>query len=117
MKHIQSFEGFLNESTGGHEYQVQHKVGDEIVLPVVGPCQVKEVGIKPKKTYTNPWVSASKDFTTFEQIPAYLKVTHSPASVGTNAIRLETMDSFRDSILMYQYKANNGKVYTNYAYI
>ena len=120
MKNLHTFDEFLNESELNEEYirpyEVNHKVGDEIDLPVVGKCKVVEVGIKPKKTYTNPWVCTGKDFLAFEPQKVFLKTTHKPQSIGDNAIRLETMDSYKDPILMYQYKENN-KVYTQYAYM
>ena len=117
MKHIHTFESFLNEalleSKGeGHNYEVKYKVGDEINLPSLGKCKVEEVNFKPKKVYKNPFQSISKDFNTFEFVKAFPKTTHTPQSIGDNAIRL--VNKFGDSVLMYQYKSD-GKVYTQYA--
>ena len=113
MKHIKLFEEFLNE---GHSYEVRHKVGDEIILPVLGPCKVVEVDFKPTKMYSNPWTSISKDFNTFEHNKIFAPKTHNPQSIGNKAIKLETMDSFKDPVLLYQYEIG-GKVYSQYAYI
>lgn len=115
MKHINTFESFLNEAYN-HPYEVRHKVGDEIILPVLGPCKVVEVGIKPAKTYSNPWTSVSKDFNTFEPNKTFHKTTHKPQNVGANAVKLETMDSFKDPVILYQYEID-GKVYSQYAYM
>jgi enoyl-[acyl-carrier-protein] reductase (NADH) len=93
---------------------VKHKVGDEIILPSLGKCKVAEINFKPKKVYKNPFQSISKDFNTFEFVKAFSKTTHSPQSIGNNAIRL--VNKFGDSILMYQYESG-GKVYTQYAFM
>ena len=120
MKHIHTFENFLNE--GGlneahtHPYEVKYKVGDEITLPVVGPCKVVEVDFKPTKTYSNPWTSISKDFNTFEPNKIFAPKTHTPQSIGDRAMKLETMDSYKDPVLLYQYEAG-GKVFSQYAYM
>ncbi len=120
MKNLHTFDEFLNESelNEGYErpYAVEHKIGDEIELPVLGKCKVVEVGFVPKKTYSNPWICSGKDFSSFEPIKAFLKTTHKPHSIGSNAIQLETMDRYKDPIIMYQYQENN-KVYTQYAYM
>ena len=119
MKHIHTFESFINESSlyeaeGGNEYTVHYKVGDSIDLPIMGKCKVEEVGIQPTKTYKNPFVSSSDDFDNFYLIKVFLKETHKPQSIGKNAIKLT--NSMGDDILMYQYKAPNNKVYTNFVY-
>jgi hypothetical protein len=108
-------ENTINEE--GHDYTVEWKVGDEIDLPVVGKCRVEEINVQPKKIYKNPWVCSSTDFVTFEPQKLFLKTTHKPQSIGKNAMILKTLDSFGDSILMYQYRSNNNKVYTQYAYM
>ena len=120
MKHIHTFENFLNE--GGlneaysHPYEIRYEVGDEITLPVLGPCKVVEVNFKPTKTYSNPWTSISKDFDTFEPNKIFAPKTHTPQSIGDRAMKLETMDSYKDPVLLYQYEAG-GKVYSQYAYM
>jgi hypothetical protein len=119
MKNLQTFEEFLNESLNeayNHPYEVQHEVGDEIDVPPIGKCKVVEVGFKPKKMYSNPWTSISKEFTSLEQQKLYAKQTHKPANIGNNAIRLETLDSYKDPVILYQYKID-GKVYSQYAYM
>jgi hypothetical protein len=118
MKHIQTFENFLNETLfqpkgAGHNYNVQHQVGDKIELPIIGKCIVKEVNVKPKKTYTNPWTATGKDFNTFEPFKIFPKTTHSPQSIGNNAIVLAD-EKYGDPIIMYQYESG-GKVWTQYA--
>jgi hypothetical protein len=117
MKHIPTFESFLNETLfepkgEDHKYEVKHNVGDEITLPSLGNCKVEEINFKPKKVYKNPFQSISKDFNTFEIVKAFPKTTHNPQSIGNNAIRL--VNKFGDSVLMYQYESD-GKVYTQYA--
>ena len=112
-------ENFLNETLfepkgEGHKYEVKHKVGDEIILPSLGKCKVEEINFKPKKVYKNPFQSISKDFDTFEIVKAFSKTTHTPQSIGNNAIRL--VNKFGDSILMYQYESG-GKIYTQYAFM
>jgi hypothetical protein len=116
MKHLHTFENFLNEGEYNHPYEVRHKVGDEINLPVVGPCKVVEVNVKPAKKYSNPWTSVSKDFNKFEPNRSFHKTTHDPKNIGNKAIKLETMDSFKDEVLLYQYEIG-GKVYSQYAYM
>jgi hypothetical protein len=121
MKHIQTFESFLNETLFepkgiGHNYVVNHKVGDELDLPVVGKCKVEEINFAPKKAYSNPWTATGKDFNKFEPFKIFPKATHSPQSIGANAIRLVTTDSYKDPVIMYQYESG-GKVWTQYAYI
>jgi hypothetical protein len=120
MKYVHTFESFLNESSlnegeGGNEYTVHYKVGDTVDLPIMGKCKVEEVGFTPKKQYKNPFVSSSDDFDNFFLIKVFLKDTHKPQSVGSNAIRLT--NTMGDDILMYQYKAPNNKVYTNFVYM
>jgi hypothetical protein len=115
MKNLSTFEEFVNEGYN-HPYTIEHEVGDEIELPVLGKCKVVEVGFKPKKTYSNPWTSVSKDFSTFEPNKTFHKTTHKPQNIGAKAIRLETTDSFKDPVILYQYEID-GKVYSQYAYM
>jgi hypothetical protein len=117
MKNLQSYDEFLNEalfqqSGGGHAYTVEHKVGDVLELPILGKCTVKEIGVKLKKAYTNPWTATGKNFSEFEPFKIFPKTTHSPKSIGDKAIVLE--DKHGDSVVMYQYESG-GKVWTQYA--
>lgn len=118
MKHIHTFENFLNETMFqpkgvGHNYVVKHKVGDVIDLPILGKCKVEEVNVALKKTYSNPWTATGKDFNTFEPFKIFAKTTHSPQSIGANAIKLVD-EEYGDPIIMYQYESG-GKVWTQYA--
>lgn len=125
MKTIKRFEEFVNESLlkeeandYNHDYQIQHSVNDIINLPYFGECKVVEVGFKPTKIYSNPWnCKPANDFNTFEPIGIHLKATHSPKSIGNNAIRLESLDQNKYQIMMYQYTTKNKKVYTQYVII
>jgi hypothetical protein len=124
MKTIKTFEEFVNESflneenDYNHNYQVKHKIDDVINLPHIGECKVIEVGFKPTKIYKYPWsCKPADDFNTFEPLEIYLKTTHKPQSIGSNAIRLESLDQDKYQIMMYQYTTKNNKVYTQYTII
>ena len=119
MKNLQTFNEFLNESrlneAEGHDYSVNYKVGDLIELPIIGKCKVEEIDLQPKKVYKNPFVSASDNFKDFTMIKVNLKETHKPQHIGKNAMRLS--DPLGDDILLYQYKSQNNKVYSNYIHM
>lgn len=99
--------------SSGHQYSVNFKINDLIDLPNIGQCKVVEVNIKPKKTYSNPFVSISDNFKDFKIQKAFLKSTHKPESIGNKAIILT--DKFNEEVILYQYKSGE-KVYSNYAY-
>ena len=119
MKNLHTFEEFLNESllneSEGHDYSVNYKVGDTIELPIIGKCKVEEVNYQPKKVYKNPFVSSSENFTDFTMVKVNLKETHKPQHIGKNAMRLS--NQFGDEILLYQYRSQNNKVYSNFIHM
>ena len=119
MKNLQTFNEFLNESqlneVEGHNYSVNYKVGDVIELPIIGKCKVEEIDFQPKKVYKNPFVSASENFKDFTIVKVNLKETHKPQHIGKNAMRLS--DPLGDDVLLYQYKSQNNKVYSNYIHM